>query len=554
MISSVKSQCSKQYDYDLIKPTIILPILLVLIFIGLTMLSGLVYAENNQLRLKIVFDSIQINNKHESEDSIWPWMSDVIKGSGEWKMDVYVNEKRFPLSAGSGLNQVENGDKVNFVNKEITANIPSNGTLRLVSAGFEQDSENTILPDISDELKDAIPSIGIGGINLGGSNIAGMYNIAKKIVTYDKDDPIGIISKEYPSESNFGVGEHIDCAIANDNIPDLQRQQGTSCDFILKYRIIDVDHKIPPPSWHEWEKMDGVPVVISIPSAVSYIPGKFDLLALDQNGEFWLPYYDYGWKAPIEIPDQALGSQSFEPSTLQTAIYISNPDRLYLFALDVDNSLWYNFYNVETGKWHHWEKFGDSFISGPTVFKSSQDIVPKQINVYALKNDNYIYQRQFDLTQDRWTSNWDRMTFLGNEFSQPPALVLPKGTNDRLDAFGLLNNGSLWHGWFKAEAVVGSSPRIITWNLNGVEILSNFNFASQPSIISTYFGGPLDLYVQLSNNTLEHGTYNYKIKQWTKWEDMGKIYSNPIVTSPAIDRIDIFYLNNTSIMHKWYGR
>jgi hypothetical protein len=520
---------------------------IILFFSPITAISIRTSAEkNNQYKLAVVFDSIKINNKHKN--GVWSWIPGV-NPKGKWKVDVYVNEKPLHLSAGSGLDQVDNGDTRSFVGKEATVSIPSNSTLRIVTAGFEQNSNQTTLPDISNDLKDAIPTINIRGVvTIGGSNVAAMYNIAKKIIAYHKDDPIGIISKEYSSDSNFGIGEHADCSLANNAVADLRKQQGTSCDFILKYQIVDVDHRLPAAKWHDWEKID-VPFIISTPAAASYDPGIFYLLALDQNGNLLLPYYDYGLNSTTKVPVQTLTGQSLEPSSSQPALFTYSPDRLYLFVLDTNESLWYNFYTVETGGWHGWEKFGDSFLSGPTVFNSTT----KQMSIYALKDDNYIYQRKYDLGRDQWVDNWDRMTFLGNKFSNsPPTLVLPKGTVNRLDVFAALTNGSLWHGWFKTEKTSGPNSKI-NWNLTGVEELSNFNFTSQPSVISSNYSGPLDLFVQLSNNTLEHGVYKYDTKQWIKWESMGNISSSPVVVSPSVDRIDIFYLNNTSLMHKWYG-
>jgi hypothetical protein len=534
-------------DVDLItkihfKGNIFFIVFLSFLFILLTIFCQGVYGEN-QRNFTVIFDDIKIKDKHEMNG-----FNSLTTGLGEWKIDMYVNENRIPISRGTGLANVDN-DESYSLNKHITINLPINDTIRIVSAGFEQDSEHIELPDISKNLKEAIPSIKVEGIEIGGSNLAALYDIVKQIIKYDKNDPIGIINKEYSINKNFGVGKHIDCSIANTNVTDLQEQQATSCDFILEYRIIDKDQRVSYPIWHEWEEINGIPPIISIPDASSLASQNFDVIALAEDGKYWHGSYDYGWETPTTIPTITIDSNTFNPSLTAPTLISWSPDKMYIFAQGVDTKLSYTWYNVHTGKWAKWTVFGDSFISGPTALKVNENA----INVYALKNDKYVYERQYNIDKNKWNSNWQKLDFLGNDFTSSPKLILPAGTVDRLEAFALTENASIWHGSYKRESQTWPG-HIFTWKLKDKEILSNFKYDLEPSVISTAYGKTIDLYAKTLDNTLISGTYDLVTNKWTKWSDKGKVYSNPIVISPSFDRIDIFALNNTSLLHKWYGK
>jgi hypothetical protein len=119
-------------------------------------------------------------------------------------------------------------------------------------------------------------------------------------------------------------------------------------------------------------------------------------------------------------------------SSLQPKIFTPGPDRYYLFALGTDQSLYYDVFNTRTGVWNGWKAFGDSFVSSPIISGSSAN----ELNIYGLKEDNYIYQRTYNFNEARWISDWKPIISFENRFVYPPTLILPSGTLNRLDAFG----------------------------------------------------------------------------------------------------------------------
>jgi hypothetical protein len=160
---------------------------------------------------------MKINNDH---DPLFP---------GEWKIDAYENGQRTQLWMGSGLDRVNTGQTVTF--RDISANVTilANETLRIVTVGveFDIDSQDNLpnitgildrdlpLSDYSDEVKNSI----------------------EHLITFDRNDAIGIVAKEYNAENNFGIGQHDECSQSVGEAGDLYDEVDTSCDFRLRYTI-----------------------------------------------------------------------------------------------------------------------------------------------------------------------------------------------------------------------------------------------------------------------------------------------------------------------------
>jgi len=498
------------------------------------------YAIDDSHRLKVIFRSIHVNNNHE------------MGSDAEWILHAYVNEKPMNFSSGTGLGHVKNDETISFNNKFNAAVVPSNGTFRILLVGLEQDNTNTKLPFISSELENAIPSINFGGIEIGGKMVAAWYNISQKLINYDTDDPVGILSKAYSRENNFGVGSHSDCSRANENVVDVQKQLSTSCDFILDYEIRDLNHTLPAPVWHDWETMEGIPQTDSIPAAISIVPGEFEMAALGVDGQFFLLPYDYGWQEYSTLGRQTSSSEFFYPSySLQPAVMSEAPDRTFVFALGADKSVWNSWFDEQAGGWSKWVNSGGSFISAPTVLLSGTHAA----NVYGVGKDHYVWERQMDLKNAKWNIDWNRKTFLGDDFKSSPSFVLPRGDVKSFHAFALAKDGSIWHGTFNA-VTRGIWPfNTINWDLQKQEYLTNSSkFISQPSAIETAYGR-IGLFAQTGDNQLIQKTYNYFDGIWpeVKWNTLGNVTSSPVVATPSSYRLDVFAKNGTSIIHNWYG-
>lgn len=172
--------------------------------------------------LKISFDSIKINNDHD------------LLFDGEWRIDAYVNGKRISLIPNSSIG-VESGQNVEFPKGEkfIDLQIPSNENLRIVTLGIEFDSKTdqleNYLPDISTILDNGVP--------LSEDKDKSRFAV-EPLTSFDKNDAIGIIAKEFTFKDNFGKDfKHDYCSESSGEAGDLYDIVDTNCDFRLMFTI-----------------------------------------------------------------------------------------------------------------------------------------------------------------------------------------------------------------------------------------------------------------------------------------------------------------------------
>jgi hypothetical protein len=170
-------------------------------------------------QLSVNFSSMKINNDH---DPLFP---------GEWKVDSYVNGQRTQLWIGSELDRVNTGQTINFRDKSIDVTVPANGTLRIITIGVEFDID----------LQDNLPNItGILDEGLALPDYADeAENSIEHLVTFDRNDAVGIVAKEYDAQNNFGIGQHDECSQSVGEAGDLYDEVDTSCDFRLRYTITE---------------------------------------------------------------------------------------------------------------------------------------------------------------------------------------------------------------------------------------------------------------------------------------------------------------------------
>jgi hypothetical protein len=525
----------------------------------------------NTRNLILNFDAIQVHNTHDTV------------GTARWLLDVYVNEKKISLSDGTGLADIPQ-DRLIPLGRSIAINTAENGTLRIVTAGYDEDFEHITLPDISPELRElgSPISINVGGnsgvaIKAGiGDFLAGAYDLSQKIIKYDKNDAIGVIAKAYSTENNFGVGRHIDCSNANHLARDLSEVQNTDCDFILRYTVRDVSQHPLIPSWHDWKNIAGMSI-ISNPSVISNGPGKMDIVVLGTDNVLWDKHYDYDWDGWAQLSTSSLVPGDFVPANTSIALASWGPERLDVFTNGVDGKLWSNWFDHYTGKWHTWQPFDNQFNSSATAFS----LGPNKLNVLALGMDNSLCINSYNPQQGGWgnwvsssgstclrTSSVPNLSGLFSLFSTiksqtcqnsilectvintvPQNLayapVLISSIQGRLDLFVLLKDSKIWHEWYKYHD--GG------WLQQGSEKMTQYTFTSNPSIISLSPSSiNIDMYGQLTNGSLFHNTYNGKT--WQHWSNFGRITSPPsVIYWDNPKRIDIFARNDTTLIHKWWG-
>jgi hypothetical protein len=194
-------------------------------------------SEDSIRKLNVTFNSILINYNH---DILFP---------AEWKLDAYVNNKRVQLSDNTGLDRVESGQAIDFKGKSLAIDLPENSTLRIATVGAELDEGSTdgmrknnqtgmdrrgddsgegVLPDISGILDTEIPLPEYRDK---------VENSVQFLTTYDRNDAIGIITREFDARNNFGIGDHYDCSESTGEVGDIFDTVDTNCDYRLSYTI-----------------------------------------------------------------------------------------------------------------------------------------------------------------------------------------------------------------------------------------------------------------------------------------------------------------------------
>jgi peptidoglycan hydrolase-like protein with peptidoglycan-binding domain len=168
-----------------------------------------------KFRLKI--DSITIHSDHD------PF------ASGEWRLYLDSNGQRVKVDTPNGaMWDVDNGETVTFPNLFIHFSIPATGSIFVDTLGEEVDGQETRIPAIPSSVKVAFA---VGGVAYPPLAVAAAYvgyldqarSVLQKIVTLDKNDALGIISKQYTQADNYGIGTHA--------------ERSSSRDYTLRYTI-----------------------------------------------------------------------------------------------------------------------------------------------------------------------------------------------------------------------------------------------------------------------------------------------------------------------------
>lgn len=196
-------------------------------------------SEDSIRKLNVTFNSIFVNDDH---DILFP---------AEWELDGYANNKRVQLSDNTGLDRLEGGQVIDFNGKSVTIDVPENGSLRIVTVGAEMDEG-----DIDGLNKNNQSSAYGGGDDTSEGvlpDISGILDVEaplaeyrdkvedsiQLLTTYDRNDAIGIIAREFGVRNNFGVGDHYDCSESAGEVGDLFDTVDTNCDYRLSYTIVE---------------------------------------------------------------------------------------------------------------------------------------------------------------------------------------------------------------------------------------------------------------------------------------------------------------------------
>jgi hypothetical protein len=184
------------------------------------------FLENDVLEAKhfwIQFSNVTVNYSHDS-----CYIGDVLCGA-DWKLIASIAGKQINLFDNTNLSSVYNNRTYPLDNKSIDIEIPENGTITLASVGIERDSESAEIPDISN-ITSAVKGVPYLG------DAAAIANAARNVIAYavalDKNDELGILTKDFNAINNFGVGSHYDSSC-------LKSDPDADCvkDYILEYSI-----------------------------------------------------------------------------------------------------------------------------------------------------------------------------------------------------------------------------------------------------------------------------------------------------------------------------
>src|SRR5215207_5728978 len=161
-------------------------------------------------KFKVKIDSIKIHNDHD------PF------ASGEWRMFFTSNAQQIRVDTPNGaMWDVDNGETVVFPNLFLNVAIPTtNGVIFIDTFGEEVDGQETKIPAIPAAVRAAF----VAGAVITGNPLAATYtgyldkarSVLQSIVALDKNDALGIISKEYRQADNYGIGVHSDRSSTRD--------------------------------------------------------------------------------------------------------------------------------------------------------------------------------------------------------------------------------------------------------------------------------------------------------------------------------------------------
>ena len=161
-------------------------------------------------KFKVKIDSIKIHNDHD------PF------ASGEWRMFFTSNAQQIRVDTPNGaMWDVDNGETVVFQNLFLNVAIPTtNGVIFIDTLGEEVDGQETKIPAIPTAVRLAF----VAGAVITGNPLAATYtgyldkarSVLQSIVALDKNDALGIISKEYRQADNYGIGVHSDRSSTRD--------------------------------------------------------------------------------------------------------------------------------------------------------------------------------------------------------------------------------------------------------------------------------------------------------------------------------------------------
>jgi hypothetical protein len=219
------------------------------------------------------------------------------------------------------------------------------------------------------------------------------------------------------------------------------------------------------------------------------------------------------------------------------ALVSSAPGRRDIFARKPDNTLWYRWFDPNSGE--DWiELAGGSAMAGDPCVVSW---TPGRMDVFLRGTGDQLWHWWYD------GGTWLGWESLDTALASNPAVAAWEPW--RLDLFVRKNDQGLWHRFY--DAVAG-------WSIESVP--DTPEFMSDPTVIARE-PGRLDVFITSVDGTVWRRTYVHDLSlpypdRWMLWEEVGQgIDSNcsPVVETWAFERLDLFIRSGDVLLHKWYN-
>jgi hypothetical protein len=191
-------------------------------------------------------------------------------------------------------------------------------------------------------------------------------------------------------------------------------------------------------SWNGPESLHGLLSATSI-SAVSWAPGRLDIVGNVYDGTLLHWWFDNGW-GNDQFPENLGGEISSGVRAVSWA-----PGRLDIFGVGADSTLQHWWFDHGWGNNARPESLGGSLsVGAPGSGLSAVSWAPGRLDIFGIGTDHTLQHWWFD---HGWGNN-ARPESLGGNLSPGTGLSAVSWAPGRVDIFGIGTDHTLQHWWF----------------------------------------------------------------------------------------------------------
>ncbi len=268
-----------------------------------------------------------------------------------------------------------------------------------------------------------------------------------------------------------------------------------------------------PTEWSDWVSLGGE--LTSGPAVCSWGPNRLDVFVLATDSslyhKFWNGSAWSGWEG-------LGGTLSATPCAVSWG-----PNRIDVFGRGTDNGLWHKWW--DGSHWHDWQNLGGTLLSAPSVCSRKAN----HLDVFCVATDRTLYHRIW--TGSQWT-NWES---LGGTLTAD--LAAESWGLNRIDVFGCGTDEKLYHKWWNGTAWSA-------WEFRDKKLKFGPSVASRKA-------NHLDVFVAASDGTLQHTMWTGSA--WWHWESLGgMLTASPAAVSWSANRLDVFARGTDNALYHAY--